>query len=193
MTERSDENLIDRAHIMRSAQAGLNNSRRLAWKIPLIGLASLAGLELLIGVCISLSSMPSEQTHDLAWAGVAMFFGIGFWLTLGLRMLVMRDVRQIERLIKHGVPHRAAITSRKFIAESPLGGASNMTVAWSENGQEVSARMNDRTDVLNGPVERDVVVLTRGHKRWVGVVVGDNLLLALRPPREYHIFGGNNA
>lgn len=187
-----DEVLMDRKHITRVAQAGLSDGRRRAYKIPLIALASLAGFELFVAICFSFTSMSAGEVHDLAWVGVAMFFGIGFWLVLGLRLLLMRDVHQVERLINDGVPHRGAITSRRFVAESPIRGASNMTVAWEEGGREVSARMNDRIDVLEGPIEREVVVLTRGHARWVGVVVGDKFLLALRPPREYHLFGSKD-
>ncbi|MEP6864767.1 MAG: hypothetical protein ABJE66_29375 [Deltaproteobacteria bacterium] len=193
MNEQLDEIQIDRQHIMQVASAGLANGRRLAWKIPLVGLACWGGLLLFTAICLSFKSLSPDDAHDLAWTAVAVFLGVGFWLVLALRMLLMRDVRQIERLIKQGVPHRGSITARSFVPESPLGGASNMTVAWEEKGRTIHARMNDRTDVIKGPVERNVVVLTHGRKRWVGVVVGDKLLLALRPPREYHIFGGNNA
>lgn len=182
-----------RARLREIASVSLDDKRRFARRGGLAGFLLFAALSIFVTVFLGVFGGGVGDGWDLFWTAAMMTFVLGGLLGLSLRALFMRDVHQLEALIDKGSSTRGAITSRTFAPESPLGGASNMTVTWQEEGREVSARMNDRGGVLKGPIAREVVVITHGRRRWVGVVVGDNLLLALRPPREYHLFGEKNA
>lgn len=140
-------------------------------------------------VLVPLEVLAISDTHEI-WPYLIGNILVWLFSYYPVYALIVRDVRQMGKLVAEGEQRPGRLVGvGRFVATAPKPSPRNMKFEWEEDGRMIWAIANDAADPINETVRRDVLVLTRGRKRWVGVVVGDRLLVGRRQPREYHLFG----
>lgn len=130
-----------------------------------IGFAAFTTAMVLIFGIIELATDPTfDLPRGLQSAAGIEFFGavLPAWI---LRKLILRGVEKAARTAREGVAHRASIV-RRVVGPSliPL-----IELAWSENGQQVTARFPLTNENEIADPDRLVVLARPNHKLVLGV------------------------
>jgi hypothetical protein len=106
----------------------------------------------------------------MATIGIAIFFYGGLIPFLGVRWVILRDVKALERLARDGVAHRPT----DIAALSHMSGQKVARLFWEDDGKEASADF----ELFRITVEQfsacDVCILARSCDKFVLAVLGSN-------------------
>lgn len=172
-----------RTHIERLVEPLVLRTKREARRLSQL----LAGFGFVVVVVLAIVMLnnvnPNESVHDDLLMLLMFFIWVGLIPALAVRYLMRRDLKTVPQIVSRGTSFAGRLEKH---ALGPSG-MHHIRVVWEENGQPTGARFS--AEGFGEILDNEVEVLALPKRRRVAVVIDGRLRVAIRDPRQYHLFG----